>query len=78
MHHGKIEWPKVLIEWEVLQIIINVEKECVFEILWWFDIGYPIKFILNDFNGFSKNLFLVNRFVAVFTLLVLWKISWLL
>jgi len=78
MHHSKVKRSKVFVEWEILQIIVNVEKECIFEILWWFDVGNPVKFILNDFNWFTKNLLLTNRFIAVFTFLVLWKVSWLL
>ena len=47
MDHRKVKWSKVFVEWEVLQIIVDVEKECIFEILWWFDVGNPVKFIYN-------------------------------
>lgn len=94
MYHREIEWTKVFIEWEVLQIIVNVEKESIFEILRRFNIRYPVKFIynqnslsklknqilltLNYFDWFSENLLLMNWFVAIFTFLVLWKVSRLL
>jgi len=78
MNHCEVKRSKILVEWEVLQIIINIEKECIFEILWWFNIGYPVKFILDDFNWFTKDLFLQDWLVAVLTFLILWKVSWLL
>jgi len=78
MNHSKVKRSKVFVEREVLQIIVDVEKESIFEILWWFNIGYPVKFILDDFNWFSKNLLLLNWLVAVLTFLILWKVSWLL
>lgn len=78
MNHGEVKRSKIFVEWEVLQIIVDVEKESIFEILWWFNIGYPVKFILDDFNWFTKDLLLVNWLVAVLTFLILWKVSWLL
>jgi hypothetical protein len=47
MNHGEVKRSKIFVEWEVLQIIVDVEKESIFEILWWFNIGYPVKFIYN-------------------------------
>ena len=56
MNHGEVKRSKIFVEWEVLQIIVDVEKESIFEILWWFNIGYPVKFIYNkkQFIDFLK------------------------
>jgi len=45
MNHCKVEWSKIFVEWEVSKIVIDIEEEGIFEILWWFNIGYPIEFI---------------------------------
>lgn len=42
MNHCQIEWTKVLVEWKISKIIINVEKECVFEVLWRLGVWNPI------------------------------------
>ena len=42
MDHGKIQWSKIFVEWEVCQVVINVEEEGVFKVLWWFDIRDPV------------------------------------
>jgi hypothetical protein len=51
--HGQIEWPKVLVEWEVSEIIVDVEEEGVLEILWWSLVADPIELILDDLNRCS-------------------------
>lgn len=38
MNHGQVEWAEILIEWEVGQIVIDIEEEGVLEVLWWFGI----------------------------------------
>ena len=45
MSHGKVEGSKVFVEWEVRQIIVDVEEEGVLEVLWWFGIGNPVEFV---------------------------------
>ena len=42
MNHGKVERAEVLVEGEVAQIIIDVEEECVLEILWRLEIRHPV------------------------------------
>jgi hypothetical protein len=34
MDHGKIQWPKILVEWHVSKIIVNVEEKGILVILW--------------------------------------------
>ena len=45
MDHGQIEWPKVLVEWEVSQIVIDIEEEGILEILWRSQVTNPIELI---------------------------------
>ena len=45
MDHGQVEGPKVLVEWEVSEVVIDVEEEGVFEVLWWSLVTYPIEFV---------------------------------
>ena len=45
MHHCQIEWPEVLVEWEVSQIIINIEEEGILKVLWWSLVTHPVQFI---------------------------------
>jgi len=45
MNHSQIEWAKILVEGEVSEIIINIEKESVLEVLWWLSVGDPIKLV---------------------------------
>ena len=42
VNHGKVERAEVLVEGEVAQIIIDVEEECVLEILWRLEIRHPV------------------------------------
>jgi len=53
MDHRKIQRPEILVEWHVNQIIIDVEKEAVFEVLRWFTVSYPVQSVLDDFHGFT-------------------------
>ena len=45
MYHSKVQWPKVFVEWEVSQIVVDVEEESVLEVLWWFGVTNPVKFV---------------------------------
>ena len=45
MDHSKVQRSKVFVEWEVRQIIVDVEEEGVLEVLWWFGIGNPVEFV---------------------------------
>ena len=35
MDHRQVEGPEILVEWEVGQIVIDIEEESVLEVLWW-------------------------------------------
>jgi len=75
--HRQVQRAEVLVEWEVGQIVVDVEKESVLEICWRFCVANPVKFISNDFNGFSQSVFFLWRFVG--HRLVSWiALSWLL
>lgn len=41
MDHSKVERSKVLVEWEVSQIIVDIEEKGILEILWRLGITYP-------------------------------------
>ena len=45
MNHGKVKRTEILIKRKVCQVIINIEKERVFIVLWWFGIRYPVQFV---------------------------------
>ena len=45
MHHRQIEWSEVLVEWEVSQIIINIEEEGILKVLWCLHVTHPVQFI---------------------------------
>lgn len=49
----KIQWAKILVEWHINQIIIDIEKEAVVIILRRLAVCYPIQLIPNDFDGLS-------------------------
>ena len=51
--HGQIERPKVLVEWEVGEIVIDIEEECVLEVLWWSQVTNPIEFVCNQWKNKS-------------------------
>jgi hypothetical protein len=36
--HGEVEWTEVSVEWKVGQVVVDIEEEGIFEILWWFDV----------------------------------------
>lgn len=42
VYHGEIKRTEVFVEREVGQVIIHVEEECVFVILWWLRIWDPV------------------------------------
>lgn len=57
MNHSEIERTEILIEGEVLEIIINIEEESIFEILWCFAVRYPIEFVYRtDLIKFKKGM----------------------
>ena len=45
MNHREIKRPKVLVEREVLQIIVDVEEESIFEVCWRLQIRDPVQFV---------------------------------
>jgi len=59
VYHGEIERTEVFIEWEICQIVINIEEKGIFEILWWLDIRYPVEFVCYDLTRLANNLLLV-------------------
>jgi len=44
MNHGQIQRSKIFVEWEISQVIVDVEEESILIILWWLSIGNPIQF----------------------------------
>jgi hypothetical protein len=45
VHHGKIKGSKIFVEWEVSEILINIEEESVLVILRRLGIRNPVQFI---------------------------------
>ena len=45
MDHGKIERSKVLVEWEVRKVVVNVEEEGVVDVRRRLRIGDPVEFV---------------------------------
>lgn len=45
VNHSEIQWAEVFVEWEVCEIVVDVEEECILEVLWWLVIRNPIQFI---------------------------------
>lgn len=45
VNHSKVERSEVLVEWEVSQIVVDIEEECVLEILWRSEVTNPIELI---------------------------------
>ena len=45
MDHGQIEWPEVLVEWKVSEVVVDVEEEGILEVLWWSEVADPIELI---------------------------------
>ena len=43
--HCEIEWTEIFVEWEVCQVIINIEEERVLVVLRWLCTRNPIQFI---------------------------------
>ena len=52
MDHGQVQRAEVLVEWEVCQIVVDVEEEGVLEVLRWFCVAHPVEFIYMSTNGF--------------------------
>ena len=50
MDHGQVQRPEILVEWEIGQIIIDIEEESILEVLWWFGIGNPVEFVCTSQN----------------------------
>jgi len=53
VHHCEIERSKVFVEWEVSEIVVNVEEKGILEVLWWSKVTHPVKLILDNFNWSS-------------------------
>jgi len=47
MHHSKVERTEVLVEREVGQIVVDVEEECVLEVLRRLGIRNEVKLVYN-------------------------------
>jgi hypothetical protein len=43
--HGEVERAKVFVEGEVGEVVVNVEKESVLEILWCLSVRNPVEFV---------------------------------
>jgi len=50
MDHRKIQWAEILVEWHINQIIIDIEKEAIFEILRRFTVSHPVQSVLDDLD----------------------------
>jgi hypothetical protein len=35
MHHGQVQRSKIFVEWEISEIVVDIEKECILVILRW-------------------------------------------
>jgi hypothetical protein len=35
MDHGQVEGTEIFVEWEVCQIVVDIEEEGILVILWW-------------------------------------------
>ena len=54
MDHGKVKRTEVLIEWEVGQIIIDVEEEGVLEVLRRLGIRNPVELVYQKVKGIGQ------------------------
>ena len=45
MDHRKIEGTEIFVEWEVCQIVVDIEEEGILVILWWLGSRHPIQFV---------------------------------
>lgn len=45
VNHSKVQWTEVLIKWKIGEIVVDIEKECIFVVLRWLGIRYPKEFI---------------------------------
>lgn len=45
VHHRQVQRSKIFVEWEVCQIVVDVEEEGILVILRWLRTGDPVKFI---------------------------------
>ena len=45
MDHGQIERSKVLVEWEVSQVVINIEEAGILVVLWGLGVTHPVQFV---------------------------------
>ena len=49
--HSEIKRTEVFVEWEISQIVVNVEKECILKVLWWLFIRNPIQLIYRQIKN---------------------------
>ena len=45
MYHGQVQWPEILVERHIGQIVIDVEEESVFVVLWRLEVRDPVQFV---------------------------------
>jgi hypothetical protein len=41
VHHSQIQWPEIFVEWSILEITVDVEEECILNVLRGLDIRDP-------------------------------------
>jgi len=77
VHHSQIERSEVLVKWEVCQIVVDIEKEGILEVLRRTCITHPVQFILNNLDWSAKNLGSTGWLIAL-VVLCTGACSWLL
>ena len=48
MHHRQIQRSKILVEWEIRQVVVDVEEESILVILRWLRVRNPKQFIYSE------------------------------
>lgn len=64
MNHGQIQRSKIFVEWEISQVIVDVEEESILIILWWLSIGNPIQFFWDDFYWLAEDVLPRGRLIG--------------
>lgn len=54
VHHRQVQWPEILVERHVDQVVVDVKEEGVLVVLRRLAIGNPVESIGNDLNRLSK------------------------
>ena len=45
VYHCQVQWPEILVERHIGQIVIDVEEESVFVVLWRLEVRDPVQFV---------------------------------